>query len=75
MFADGMDRLCWGTSNTVASHESQRLISPAILLFPKSLFPLTTHETSKLSIIGPMLENHRSSVGSPHKGPATREAF
>ena len=78
--ADGMDRLFvgelpGGTPNTVASHESRCLISPTIRLFLKSLFRLTTHETSKLSIIGPMLGNHRSSVDSPNKGPATREAF
>ena len=78
--ADGMDRFFvgerpGGTPNTVASHESRCLISPTIRLFLKSLFRLTTHETSKLSIIGPMLGNHRSSVDSPNKWPATREAF
>ena len=41
----------------------------------KSLFRLTAHKMSKLSIIGPMLGNPPSSVDSPHKGQATREAF
>ena len=41
----------------------------------KRLFQLTAHEISKLSIIGPMLGNHPSTVDSLHKGPATWEAF
>ena len=65
----GKDHLFVGElpANTVASHESWRLISPAIPLFLKSLFWLTTHETWKLSIIGPMLGNQRSSVDSPQR--------
>ena len=39
--------ICWGTSNTVASHESRRFILPTIRLFLKSLFWLTAHETSE----------------------------
>ena len=45
---------------------------PAIRLFLKSSFWLSTHETSKLNIISLMLGNHRSWVD---KGPASREAF
>ena len=39
--------ICWGTSNTVASHESRRFILPTIRLLLKSLFWLTAHETSE----------------------------
>ena len=39
--------ICWGTSNTVASHESRRFILPTVRLFLESLFWLTAHETSE----------------------------
>ena len=41
----------------------------------RKMFPFDDVNMRKLSIIGPMLGNQRSSVDSPYKGPATREAF
>ena len=111
---------CWGTSNTVASHESRHFILPKNMTVSQRLIlvdntrkiPLQLHPNGrdgvskhqlhdcllshlfrrrskkisklwvtddfimrKLSIIGPMLGNHGSSMDSPYKGPATQEAF
>ena len=67
--------VCCGTSYTVASHELWHLISLAIWLFAQSLFWLTVLETSKSSIICPILRHPPVISESSHKGPATLKAF
>ena len=54
--------ICWGTSNTVVSHESRRFILPKIRLFLKGLSQLTTHETSHYNdiLMGAMASQNTS---------------